>query len=363
MARRVPLLSAILILAASLSLAHEFEVPGGEITVGGVVSGAAQCGESSCLAAVPLQPEVSVRLPGDHELRFKFGFASGDGQTASSPFNISPWAADLEGDVANVNGRERSYLLTAWYRYTATLGDDATLGATVGIIDATDYLDENAYSNDEYTQFMNSALVNGPNVFLPSYDLGVALDWTGRHWSVRGVYMNVGENDDGNAFDFVGMQVGYRADTPLGEGNYRLVVDGTDRRFHDPTGTSLENRAAILVSCDQQLGGTLGAFVRLGRQDDAAAIDYGAIYSGGIDLAGGAWSREGDNIGIGYAYLTGGNGDIRRSQVVETYYRVALGRSLALTGDLQYMRDDYVAGEGSEALEGAILGLRLSAEF
>jgi hypothetical protein len=50
------------------------------------------------------------------------------------------------------------------------LRQDDTLDATIGIIDATDYLDENACSNDEYTQFMNEALVNGPNAFLPSHD-------------------------------------------------------------------------------------------------------------------------------------------------------------------------------------------------
>ena len=49
--------------------------------------------------------------------------------------------------------------------YTFGFGEDHTLGATGGIIDSTDYLDENAFANDEYTQFMSEALVNGQTVY------------------------------------------------------------------------------------------------------------------------------------------------------------------------------------------------------
>jgi hypothetical protein len=43
---------------------------------------------------------------------------------------------------------------------------------TLGIVSA--YLDDNAYSSDEYTQFMNQALVNDPHALLPAYGAGVA---------------------------------------------------------------------------------------------------------------------------------------------------------------------------------------------
>ena len=110
---------------------------------------------------------------------------------------------------------------------------------------------------------MNSALVNGPNAFLPSYEPGVAVDWNGGHWSARGVYMHADRNDDGNPFNFLGGQIGYRADTPLGEGNYRLLADATDNRFSSAGGGSLQSRGAVVLSCDQQLGERVGAFVRL----------------------------------------------------------------------------------------------------
>jgi hypothetical protein len=46
-------------------------------------------------------------------------------------------------------------------------GHGCFLRLTGGLIDATDAVDTNAYANNEYTQFMNQALVNGPSGFAP----------------------------------------------------------------------------------------------------------------------------------------------------------------------------------------------------
>jgi porin len=353
-------LTLALLLSGTLAAAYEFEMDDTEVSVSGVASFTGQCGAENCAAAFPLQPELSLLLAGSHEVFAKFGFASGNGLNATTPFNIAPWAADLEDDVQSISGRSRNYLLTAWYKHTANLGSESTLETSAGIIDATDYLDGNAFSNDEYTQFMNSALVNGPNIFLPSYDRGLALEWAGKRWSATGVYMNVGENDGGNPFNYLGAQVAYRLDTARGEGNYRLLLDATDEQFLDPTRTSLERCGAVLVSLDQELGAGVGVFARFAWQSDDAAVDYSALCSGGINLGGRSWSRERDNVGLGYAYLTGGNGDLIRSQVMETYYRAAVNRWFAITADVQYMSDDRRGG-GSPS--GFIFGLRLTAEF
>ena len=85
--------------------------------------------------------------------------------------------------------------MTVWYKHTLEFGDDNALGLTGGIIDSTAYIDENAYANDEYTQFMNEALVSGPNGFAPSYDIGGEVEWELGRWAIKGVGMNIGEND------------------------------------------------------------------------------------------------------------------------------------------------------------------------
>jgi hypothetical protein len=71
---------------------------------------------------------------------------------------------------------------------------------------------------------------------------------------------------------------------------------------------------------------------------------------------------DGDNIGIGYAYVDGGNLEHAHSQAVETYYRLAINDYLALTADVQYLKDDYL-DPGADDVEGWILSMRAVVEF
>ena len=158
-----------------------------KLSLNGVISGALQCqllsadssGEDVCKLGIPLQPELTYR-PSQHDILFlKLGFAVGNGLNEVSPFNLSTWGADLHDDVINVSGSGRSYLLEAWYEHVFAMGRDQSIGLTLGIIDASQFLDQNAYANDEYNQFMNPALSNAPSTFFPSYDPGVAAVWRG----------------------------------------------------------------------------------------------------------------------------------------------------------------------------------------
>jgi hypothetical protein len=310
--------------------------------------------------AASFQPEIIYKPTEKDELFAKLGFAEGNGLNDVSPFVLRPWAAALEDEVKNINGTSRDYLLTAWYKHTFEISQKHALGITAGLIDATDYLDNNAYSNDEYTQFMNEALVNGPNAFLPSYDIGGTFEWDMGNLSLDGVVMHVNENADGYSFNFYGVQLQYRLETPLGKGNYRVLVDWSSADFLDPEGLSLERRSAITLPFDQELGEMLGAWIRLGWQEDKAAANFANIYSGGIDIKGKLWGREKDNIGIGYALLGGGNQDIEKMHVTEAYFRFVLHKYFAVTLDVQYMREELNSGGGPK---GFIYGLRMAAHF
>lgn len=337
------------------------------LSIGGVLAGAYQYQfldrgdgrEDEGGGAVPFQPELSFRPTQRDELFVKLGFAAGNGLNDKTSFTLGPWAADLQDDVKDINGRGRNYLLGAWYKHTFEFGPEHGLGVTGGIIDAADYLDDNAYANDEYTQFMNEALVNA-GAFFPSYDTGGAVEWARGKLGVRGVVMHVGENDDGRSFQFYGAQIGYTVETPLGEGTYRVIVDATSRDFLDPSGLGEERRRAALLSFDQQLGDRLGGFLRLGWQDDGAAVDFDAIYSGGLDLSGKLWGRSEDNIGIAYAYVNGGNTGIDHTHVFESYLRVVFSGNFAVTADLQYMDESLEVGAGPR---GWIPGVRFSVHF
>jgi hypothetical protein len=325
-----------------------------------IVSGTPEFEDAGRGAAV-FQPEMHVALTEQDEVFAKFGFSAGNAlNDGTSPFHIAAWAADLEDGVKNINSRNRDYLLTAWYKHRFTLNSNSSFEITTGIIDATDYLDENTYAGDEYSQFMSAALVHKVHDFFPSYDLGGALEWDIDNVAVKGVVMNVGAGADEYTYNYYCLQFGYRLNTILGEGNYRIIVDHTSRDFEDLQGHKGQARTALVLSFDQQFGNILGAWIRFGRQDDDAVVDYQNLCSGGLNIIGKLWGREKDNVGLAYALMNSGNLDIDTSQVLEAYYRLVLNAHLAISADVQYMQDDL---EVAESPRGWILGTRLTAIF
>ena len=358
-------------LMTSSGLAYEIN---DKVSIGGVIAGEwqyqrlsnAEDFKSEGRGAMVFQPEISFTPTDSDELFAKFGFGAGNGLMAEgiSPFILAPWGANVQDDYKNINGRNRDYLLTAWYKHTFSFSEDHTLGLTAGIIDATDYMDENAFANDEFSQFMNEALVNGPNAFLPSFDIGGAVEWEWDGFSIKGVAMALGTNGEEKEFEepynFFGIQFGYTVDFGLGEGNYRMILDVTSDDFSNVAGTKKERMGAVLFSFDQQFGEILGAWLRLGFQDDDAAIDYKDVYTGGLNISGNLWGREQDNMGIGYGHLRDGNLDVDHTAVIEVYGRFVLNDIFAVTGDVQYMKDSMNVGDSPG---GWVFGLRATAEF
>ena len=70
-------------------------------------------------------------------------------------------------------------------------------------------MEKESFEDPVSAEFMNEAFVNSARGPLPSYDVGGAVKFDTGPWSLRGVVMNVGENDDGNSFMFAGAQAGY----------------------------------------------------------------------------------------------------------------------------------------------------------
>ena len=104
----------------------------------------------------------------------------------------------------------------------------------------------------------------------------------------------------------------------------------------------------------------MGVWIRLGWQDDQAAVAHKDQYSGGVQIDGALWDREYDAIGLGYARLTGGNLDIDKTDLVELYARVGINEVLSVTGDVQYLQDTLIDGDGPQ---GWVFGLRATARF
>lgn len=298
------------------------------------------------------------------EFQVKLSFAAGNALNNISPFILAPYSDDLEDDLKNINGRNRDYLLEAWYKHTFTLSENTSLGITGGIIDSTAYIDDNKFANDEITQFMNEVFVNDTNVNLPSYDIGGVIELDISNISIRGLAMNTNYEADVDTYknyNYFALQLGYTIDTGLGEGNYRICGFTTNNKFPNWDGTDYVSLYGFGISADQELGKIVGVFARLCWQDDSAVVDYASLYSAGVNINGNLWGREHDEAGIGYAYLTGADkGDIDSTNAFETYIRFKILKYADISLDIQYMADNY---KHEEDRDGFIYGVRVNAYF
>jgi len=298
------------------------------------------------------------------EFQVTLSFAAGNGLNSIIPFSLAPYADDLEDDLKDINGRNRDYLLEAWYKHTFKLSENMTLGLTGGIIDATAYIDDNNFANCECSQFMNEAFVNHRNVNMPSYDIGGVAELNVSNVSIRALAMNTkfesGEDGFTN-YNYYALQAGYRLDAAIGEGNYRLYGFITNDRFRCPEEGRKDNLQGFGMSADQKLGDIIGVFARVSWQDDEAVIDHDAVYSGGININGKLWKRENDEIGIGLAYLNGAcAADIDYSVAFETYAKFRVSSFSDVTLDVQYVKDNL---RESGDRDGFMYGVRMNAYF
>lgn len=315
---------------------------------------------------------VVVDLLGDFhptdrdEFQVLLSYASGNAfnnDAAQAGFTLAPFADDLEDDLRNINGRNRDALLTAWYKHTFGNKNRST-GLTGGIIDSTAYLDDNAFANDELSQFMNDIFVNNTLLNLPSYDNGGAVEFNSGKWHVRGVAMNSltgPEDQGGKSYNYYGAQFGYTSKSAGGnEGNYRIIVYTTTKDFANAAGTAFEPLRGVGISLDQAFSEKLGLFARLGWQDDDAAVDHNAVYSVGLQVSG---IRKGeDTAGVGIAFLNGAdNSGLDDTLAFEGYVKFKLGEYADVSFDIQYMEENRVGPLNDP--ETWIIGARINAYF
>jgi len=288
---------------------------------------------------------VSVKPIENGEIFLRTSFARGSGLKDINPFILSPNADDLFINLKNINGHSRDHLLELWYSQKFPIEKEISLKLTAGIIDSTAFIDDNVYAGDELQQFMNEALVHNPLANLPSYDAGVAVEFEWDKLNIKAVGMR-SKNDYEKHYGYYALQIGYKLETELGEGNYRIYGFTTDRKFENWDADAYKSLKGIGVSFDQQIiKDKLGAFFRAGLQDDSAVIDYNRMISFGLNLNGSVWGRKDDEIGVGYAYLKSPskNPELSRSQVIESYVKFKLFSYKAISSDItldyQYIQD------------------------
>ncbi len=268
-------------------------------------------------------------------------------------------------------GDSFAILAQLYYHLEYPLGGASATGGqrfefTAGKIDPFGFFDQNAVADDESTAFLNNIFVH--NALLDSGgDLGAGrygftpglragwYDGTGRNvgWGA-----SAGLFGAGSAADFSGSpqrpfliaQFELSPKRVSGEprGTFRLYrwtnpqaenFDGVQER-HDGWG----------LSADHQVGTALNLFGRYGRRLRGHG-EFDEVLTLGLEIAGTSWGRADDAVGLAAGrletdkvYASAGNEGQAAGfasgaeKIVEVFYRLALGRHVQLSADLQFLR-------------------------
>lgn len=352
------------------SLTNAYDV-NEKLTIEGTLTGIYQYGDIDAegkddadRGAAVLDLGINFHPTEKDEFQITLSYAAGNGLNYLEPFSLLPYADDLENDLKDINGRNRDYLLEAWYKHTFTLSKDVSLGLTGGIIDATKYIDDNKFANCECSQFMNEVFVNHTNVNLPSYDIGGIVELNIFNLSIKGLMMNTKfeiKDDVFRGYNYYALQLGYTINTPLGEGNYRVYGFTTNDRFPCWDERGKGSLYGYGISADQELTQIIGAFARFSWQNDKAVITHDEVFSGGINISGKLWGRETDEIGLGVAYLDGADcSNIDNTNAFETYAKFKISDFSDITFDIQYVNDNM---KHEKDKDGFVYGIRVNAYF
>ena len=276
-------------------------------------------------------------------------FADIVGLSGSPPDAEIPSLTLLNGYTARLVRQNEINLREAWLR-TELFGQ--RLALTAGRLDLTNYFDQNAFANDETTQFIGDALVNNQMLGLSSNGTGVAAEFDPK----TGLRFKFGfqqSNDEAaNLSDslYTLSEVGYTF-TPfaLPEGTYRVWFR---------TDNTAENaiRTGVGLSFDQKLTNVVGLFARYGSQE--SDLDRDNFFSVGLGFQNGLIVSPLDTWGIGYAHMDLATGD--NEHLAEGYYNFHLTERLRLSFHLTYVLD----GPEVENSFGYVLpGVRFQAAF
>lgn len=258
------------------------------------------------------------------------------------------------------------------------------ISVTAGKFSIVDIFDDNQFSHDARTQFMNWALMSAGSWDFPAdtrgYTWGIVVEYVRPDWSLRASTVMVPEVANGLAMDphvtkahseTFELEIPYRFSGESGTarleyfhtlahmGNYRQAID--DSSYHlDVRRTRAYGRTknGITLNIEQHLERSLGAFVRAGwsdgRNETWAFTEIDQSLSGGVLLESPFGDRPQDAAGAGVTvnglsadhreYLARGGygfiiGDGRLNYaaeiVSETFLRIQIKSFLAVTGDYQ----------------------------
>lgn len=319
--------------------------------------------------------------------------------------------SQASGVGANTNGEifrvgdpaPQLYLARLFFRQVVALGGDSTwqpgdqnqlagrmpanyLAFTLGKVGMNDYFDDNRFSHDPRTQFLDWALMDYGAWDYPAnvrgYTPSFIAEWiTPRHelrcalsmvaTTANGNIMNTDiANANSSTLEYTrrhklrGLDgairiLGFYTSTDMGNYRESLALSPT---APDITATRMygHTKYGFGISGEQYITPNLGCFFRAswndGNNETWAFTEIDHNLSGGISLAGTKWKRPKDTVGAAYIIsglskphrdylqagglgfvLGDGNLDYGHEQVLGTYYSAAIAEHIFLSGYYQFL--------------------------
>jgi carbohydrate-selective porin OprB len=228
----------------------------------------------------------------------------------------------------NIAGSDRFAVRQLWWEHR--FADDALI-VTFGKLRARSYYNGNRFANSTGTQFFSQPFSANRTVRFPQDGLGL----NARVTLSELIYVTAGFQDANSSvtktgFDtfgdgdfFSAVEVGLTPEFEgLGRGIYRFTLWHTDASVRSGEG------AGFTVSFDQDMGESLGLFLRYGYGDpDAARIEH--LLAGGLVVRN-PFAMTGDLFGVGLSWDRPDSA-AGSEYAFETFYRFQLTTHLQIT--------------------------------
>ncbi len=312
------------------------------------------------------------------------GFPNGEGSKAAFPnfhYNTSRLFVrqtfGLGGETEKVEDDQNQI---------AGVRDVDRITLSAGKFAASDFFDDNSFSHDPRTQFMNWALLESAAWDYPAdalgYTAGIVAEWNTKDWELHyGIFMMStvanGPRLDYHLLDAHGQILQFDRRYSVGDlagtlrpfvywnearmGNYSDALENPDISDALVQSRAYRSKVGFGMSWDQELTRDLGAFVRLswddGRSESFEFTEVDRSAAAGLNLSGGSWGRKDDTLGAAVvvnaivpshqAYLAAGGtqglilGDGALSygpeEILEAYYSLKAVKWLSISPDFQFV--------------------------
>ncbi len=286
--------------------------------------------------------------------------------------------------------------------------DVSRLTVTVGKFSVTDIFNDNAYSHDPRTTFMNWSIYEAGAFDYAADKLGftwgAVADFNQKNWALRAGYFLLPREPNVNEFDMdaprrggavAELETRYALFGQPGKlrllgfantgnaGSYRETLANPQLNLEIDQTRRTRTKYGFVINAEQAISNDLGIFSRAswndGRSEIMSFTDIDASLSLGAALKGTRWGRPDDTVGLGGAVnalsaahrdfiaagglgVLIGDGQLKYSEekVAEIYYSFALRAKTSLTFDYQFIANPaYNADRGPVS----IFSSRVHAEF